>query len=292
MAVETFVAIAERRNHRRDSRQLVEHAIHVNVARVHHEIDSGEDLEDPFREMLAGFGNMSVRNEADSHYALLRARYVRRCRIVKPITHRNSSQFSRFRCQRATLREFGLANSHQILRFSRTCMSDLFEKSKPSLFVSSDSVTIRNRRIDNATFDRRIGENHIIEKLPDYWCAQTAMVKLNLADKQIDTSDPLRRRNMQRILRILGNRILLDISNWRVAMNDHEASNVFLAVDTRRIFRDYLIECQRFVRPPLDDVRSVQPSMHQRQIAAVERSKMKHSTLPRLHSIPEFAVGN
>src|SRR6266478_10255754 len=70
MPVETFVAIAERRNHRRDCGQLVEHAIHVNVARVHHEIDSGEDLENPFREMLAGFGNMSVRDKADSHYAL------------------------------------------------------------------------------------------------------------------------------------------------------------------------------------------------------------------------------
>src|ERR1700756_1189261 len=117
------------------------------------------------------------------------------------------------------------------------------------------------------------------------------MVKLNLADKQIDPGGALRRRDLPRVLRI-ANRILLDISDWRVAMNDHEASNVFLAVDTRGVLRDYLIQGQRFVRPPLDDVRSVQPSMHQRQIAAVERSKMKHSTLPRLHSIPEFAVGN
>src|ERR1700730_13119141 len=102
------------------------------------------------------------------------------------------------------------------------------------------------------------------------------MVKLNLADEQIDTGAPLRRRDMLRVLRILGNRILLDISDRRVAMNDHEASNVFFAIDARRVLRDDLVESQRFVWPPLDDVRSVKPSMHQWQIAAVERSKMNH----------------
>src|SRR5260370_28586749 len=116
------------------------------------------------------------------------------------------------------------------------------------------------------------------------------MKKLTRADEQINPGGPLRRRDMCRVFRILGNRILLDISNRRVIMNDHEASNVFLAIDTRRVLRDYLIEGQCFVRPPLDNVRSVQPSMHHRQIAAVERPKVNHSTLPRLHSIPEFAV--
>src|SRR6266851_8408373 len=94
MPVESLVAIAERCDHRRDCGQLVKHAIQVDVARLHHEIDSGEDLENPFREMLAGFGNMSVRDEADSHYALLRRRSG--CRIPKPITHRNTSQFYDF----------------------------------------------------------------------------------------------------------------------------------------------------------------------------------------------------
>src|ERR1700682_1705813 len=106
------------------------------------------------------------------------------------------------------------------------------------------------------------------------------MVKLHLADKQIDSGGPLPRRDMRRVFGILANRILLDIANRRVVMNDHEASNVFLAIDTRRVLRDYLVEGQRLVRPPLDDVRSVQPSMHQRQIAAVERSKMNHFDTP------------
>jgi hypothetical protein len=70
MAVEALIAIAERRDHRRDSRQLVEHAIHVHVARMHHEVDSGKDLENPFRQTLAGFGNMSVRDKPNSHYDL------------------------------------------------------------------------------------------------------------------------------------------------------------------------------------------------------------------------------
>ena len=74
MPVEAFVAVAERGDHRRDRRQLVEHAVHVNVARVHHEIDPREDLEHLLGQMLAGFGNMSVRDEADSHYDLRRAR--------------------------------------------------------------------------------------------------------------------------------------------------------------------------------------------------------------------------
>src|ERR1700687_3319252 len=178
------------------------------------------------------------------------------------------------------LRKFCSANPHQILRFSRTLVSDLFEKTKPGLFVSSNRATIRNRGIDNATFDRRIRENDIVQKLPDYRSAPTAMVNLHLADEQIDTDDPLRRRDMGRIFRILVNRIRLDISDRRFAMNDHEASNVFLAVDARCVLRDYLIEGQRLVRPPLDDVRSVQPSMHQRQIAAVERSKMNHFDTP------------
>src|SRR5260370_34285168 len=68
MPIQSLVAIAQRRDHRRDSRQLIEHAIHIDVARMHHEIDSREDLENPFREMLAGFGNMSVRDKTDSHH--------------------------------------------------------------------------------------------------------------------------------------------------------------------------------------------------------------------------------
>ncbi len=39
MSVETLVAIAERGDHWRDLRQLVEHPIDVNVTRVHDEID-------------------------------------------------------------------------------------------------------------------------------------------------------------------------------------------------------------------------------------------------------------
>ena len=68
MAVEAFVAIAERRDHRRDRRQFVEHAVDVNVARMHHQIDPGEDLEHPWWQMLAGFGDMSVGDQPDSHY--------------------------------------------------------------------------------------------------------------------------------------------------------------------------------------------------------------------------------
>ena len=46
MAVEALVAIAHRGDHRRDCRQLVEHAIHVDIAGMHHQIDAGENLED------------------------------------------------------------------------------------------------------------------------------------------------------------------------------------------------------------------------------------------------------
>src|SRR5712675_3192044 len=38
MPIESLVAIAERRDHRRDCGQLVEYAIHVHVARMHHEV--------------------------------------------------------------------------------------------------------------------------------------------------------------------------------------------------------------------------------------------------------------
>ncbi len=47
MPVEAFIAVSERRDHRRDCRQFVEHAVHVHVARMHHEIDPREHLEDP-----------------------------------------------------------------------------------------------------------------------------------------------------------------------------------------------------------------------------------------------------
>src|SRR5258708_26430163 len=102
------------------------------------------------------------------------------------------------------------------------------------------------------------------------------MVKLTLANKQIDTGGPLRRRDMPRVLRILANRILLDISDCPGALDDHETSNTFFGIDTRRVLREYLIESQRFARPPLDDVRIAKPSMHQRQIAAAKRSKVNH----------------
>ena len=93
MPIESFVAIAERRDHRCDRRQFVEHAVHVHVARVHHEIDPREHLEHLFRQMLAGFGDMSVRDQADTHYDCSgRARPP--SRIVKPIMGRNPPQFS------------------------------------------------------------------------------------------------------------------------------------------------------------------------------------------------------
>jgi hypothetical protein len=69
-----------------------EHAVYEHVARMHHEADSREDLENPLWEMLAGFRDMSVRDQADSHYALLRARLPAE-RIVKPIMGPNAPQF-------------------------------------------------------------------------------------------------------------------------------------------------------------------------------------------------------
>jgi hypothetical protein len=73
MPVETFIAIAERRDNGCDAGQFVEHAIHVDVAGVHHEVDPRKHLENPCGEMLAGFGYMRVRDQTDSHGDLLRA---------------------------------------------------------------------------------------------------------------------------------------------------------------------------------------------------------------------------
>src|ERR1700733_10421678 len=75
MPVEAFIAVAERRDHRRNRRQLVEHPVHVNVARMHDEIDPREHIEDSLRQMLAGLGYMSVRDQADSHYDSYPARF-------------------------------------------------------------------------------------------------------------------------------------------------------------------------------------------------------------------------
>src|ERR1700735_4823077 len=75
MPVKAFIAVTERRDHRRNRRQLVEHPVHVNVARMHDEIDPREHIEDSLRQMLAGLGYMSVRDQADSHYDLRRARF-------------------------------------------------------------------------------------------------------------------------------------------------------------------------------------------------------------------------
>ncbi len=77
MAVKAFVAVADRGDNRRDYRQLVEHAVHVDVARVHHEIDAAKYLEDLGGQMLAGFGDMSVGNQADSHHAAFGAKILR-----------------------------------------------------------------------------------------------------------------------------------------------------------------------------------------------------------------------
>ena len=90
------------------------------------------------------------------------------------------------------------------------------------------------------------------------------MVKLDLAYEQIDPS------------RIPVHRIFLDISDRRLAMNDNEASHIFLTVDSRRVLRDYLVKAQCLVGPPFHHVRSVQPPMHQLQIAAVQFAKTNH----------------
>ena len=60
MAVEAFVAVAQRRDDGCYLSQLVEHPIDVDIARVHHQVDALEDLENRRREMLARFRYMSI----------------------------------------------------------------------------------------------------------------------------------------------------------------------------------------------------------------------------------------
>src|SRR5215469_11904182 len=67
MAIETLVAVTQSRDDRRNLSQLVQHPVNVHIARMHHEIDSVKHFEDTWRQMLASFRNMSIRNESDSH---------------------------------------------------------------------------------------------------------------------------------------------------------------------------------------------------------------------------------
>src|ERR1700693_3066875 len=67
VAVEALVSITERGDNRRDHRELIEHAGHVNIAGMHHEIDAAKNLEHRGRKMLAGFGDVGVGNDPDSH---------------------------------------------------------------------------------------------------------------------------------------------------------------------------------------------------------------------------------
>ena len=67
MAVEALVAVAERGDDRRDARQLVEDAVHIDITGMHHQIDAAKDLEHRGWQMLAGLGDMSVGNDPDSH---------------------------------------------------------------------------------------------------------------------------------------------------------------------------------------------------------------------------------
>lgn len=134
--------------------------------------------------------------------------------------------------------KFCSPNSHQVHSFRLAWIHDRLQKPKTRFFVPPYRAAIRNRRIDDATIDGRIGKHDVVKKLPDDRSAQTSMVKLNLANKQVDSN------------RMLIDRVLLDVSDRRVAMNDHEASNIFKAIDARRVFRDYLVEGQRFVGPP------------------------------------------
>src|ERR1700730_121474 len=62
MSVEAFVAVAERRNHGRYCGKLVEHAVDVNVAGVHNEVDAVEDLEPTLRHVLHGLRYVRIRN--------------------------------------------------------------------------------------------------------------------------------------------------------------------------------------------------------------------------------------
>ncbi len=67
MPIQPLISIPQRRDHRRNRRQLIQHAIHVNIPRMHHKIDPGKNLENPRRQMLARLRNMSVRDKPDSH---------------------------------------------------------------------------------------------------------------------------------------------------------------------------------------------------------------------------------
>src|SRR5277367_2052726 len=67
MTVETLVTIAERGDDGRDTRQLVENAVHIDITGMHDQIDAAKDLEDRGRQMLASLGNMGVRNDPDAH---------------------------------------------------------------------------------------------------------------------------------------------------------------------------------------------------------------------------------
>jgi hypothetical protein len=45
MAIEALVAVAQRRYHWSNRRQFVEHAVQVNITRMHHQVDPAQDFE-------------------------------------------------------------------------------------------------------------------------------------------------------------------------------------------------------------------------------------------------------
>src|SRR5579864_8751423 len=62
MSVEALIAVADRRDYRRDSGKFVKHAIDINITRMHNEVDAVKNLEHTPRQMLAGLRYMSIRN--------------------------------------------------------------------------------------------------------------------------------------------------------------------------------------------------------------------------------------
>jgi hypothetical protein len=62
MAIETFVAVADRGDYWSDRGELVENLIHVNIARMHHQINPAQSVEDRCGQVLAGFRDVGIRD--------------------------------------------------------------------------------------------------------------------------------------------------------------------------------------------------------------------------------------
>src|SRR5262249_11111819 len=145
---------------------------------------------------------------------------------------------------------------------------------EPHLLIATNCPMILDLRSDETLRPPLVGEHDPAKKFPQYRRSRALAKELDLADEQGHASGAVVRPEVPRVVRIVRDAIALNIANRPRTSVDYKGMGRFPAEDSWSVLRNDCIERGQRV-PPFANMRRVHPSMHERQIAQLDRTKVE-----------------